>query len=311
MGCRSNQVKPLRIFTPVWGDEHIHRFEIGLVKSMCWPKNKETLTGNVAYWHVFTVPEDMARITQIMERVGHPYQVHGMDPMCQSEDAGARGTALANAGLEIMSACLVDGSLFMTAFSDIVFADGSLEPMFAVAQRHRICVSVPHMRVLPAFLNHLDKPLSNPEMVSLALATAHPTWTDAEIGIRGWIRPLGNQFYGGLSWEKFPGYYLVQHCLPNIWMANIEQADVELIRAQALWGAWDHNFPSKVVEEGRSRVLGSSDAAFMVEVTEHDKGIAPSGGIDPLKPDAFHHDTLDYGKFHGVYRNYVSVFREA
>lgn len=302
-------MKPIRIFTPIWGDEYIHRFERGLLKSLLWPKNRETLTGNIRYWHLFTTPEDMTRLNELVEATGYPFQLHGIDPIALQSPEG-KGAAVTTAATEIMDACVVDGSLFMTAFSDIVFADGSIEPMFALAQRPRVAVTVPHMRVLPDFINLLDHPVQCAEMVTLAMKTAHPMWIDAEFGMKGFVRPVSNQFYGGVSWEKCGNYYLVQHVIPNVWLANIEQSDVELIRKYESWGAYDHNWPGKLIDEHRDRVIGSSDAAFMVEVTEKDKGISPISHINTDHPDAFHQDEYDYGKFHRTYRMCVSVFRE-
>lgn len=305
-------MKPLRIFTPVWGEEHIHRFEHGLFKSLCWPKNKAALEDNVRYWHIFTTPDEMGELEALLIDSGYPYQLHGIDPIAL-EGPQPRSIAITNAATEIMSTCVIDQSIFMPAFTDVIFADGSMEAMFAIAQRPRIGVTVPHMRVLPHFLNLLHEPLSCAEMVTAAMKTAHSTWLDAEVGVKGFFRPVSNQFYGGLSWEKCGNLYLVQHVIPNVWMANIEQSDVNFIRAAGAWGAYDHNWPGKLLEEGRNRYIGSSDAAFMVEITEPtvNKENSYMSTIDMQQPDAFHHDEMDYGKFHKTYRTHISVFREA
>lgn len=302
-------MKPLRIFTPVWGEEHIHRFESGLLKSMLWPQNREILADNIRYWHLFTTIESMPKLEALMTKTGYPFQLHGIDPIAMQGD-GPRAQAILNGGTEIMSACLVDKSIFMTAFTDIVFADGSIEPMLALAQRPRVAVTVPHMRVLPEFLNALDRPRSCAQMVTIAMKYAHVSWRDAEIGIKGMFRSFSNQYMGGLSWEKIGNYYLIQHVIPNVWMANIEQSDIDFLKNAAFWGAYDHNWPGKLLDEDRNRVIGSSDASFMVELTEYDKGISPNTQIDMNQPDAFHHDGLEGRDFHRRYRAHVSVFRE-
>lgn len=295
-------MKPVRIFTAVWGDEHIDCLERGLLTSMQWPRNAEALKGNVIAWHMATVEADAPRVRAIVERAGFPCFIQNMSFM------GMPSESVLVAMHDAMRMCIVEESLLMTTFADIVVGEGSFESMISVAQRKHICVSVPHMRVLPSFLDGLKEPLSNPEMVTRAMKHAHSTWTDGQIGIKGFPKLEGNQYYGGVSWEKINGCYHVQHVIPSVWVANIEASDAEFIMASGGMGSYDHNWPTKLLKEGRNRLIGSSDAAFMVEITPADKNKARLSQIDPEWPDAFHHDTLS--PQHSIYRVFVSVYRE-
>lgn len=301
-------MKPLRIFAPVWGDAHIRQFEMAILKSFGWPENYAALEDNIRSWHIYTMPADEGKLTGLMKRTAQPFQIHFLKPF---SDEKGRLEELTNAGLEVMAACVKDQSLFFTGESDFVFADGSIEPMLALAQRPRVTVTVPHMRVLPPFLDLLDHPVSCSEMVGMAMKHAHPTWTDGQIGIKGFFRTFSNQFYGGLSWERLGNLYLVQHVIPNAWIANIEPSDLEFMKACRVWSAWDHILPSKFIKEGRNRIIGSSDAAFIVEITELNDRNAPGSHIDMKNPDAFYRDAYPNEEHHNAYRMCVSVFREA
>lgn len=300
-------MKPLRIYAPVWGDAHIDQFKRAILKSFAWPRNAEALEGNIKCWHVYTKAADYMKLGTMMEGIGQPYRISVLDSFT---DTTGQTAALCKAGLEVMQACVDDGSLFFTGETDFVFADGSIEPMLSLAQRPRVTVTVPHMRVLPQFLDFLDHPVGCAEMVSLAMRCPHRTWQDAEFGIQGFIRQHSNQYYGGLSWERFGKMYLVQHVIPNAWISNIEPSDLDLMRKYNDWSAWDHRLPSKFIKEGRNRVIGSSDAAFMVEITDPNERNAPNSQINPAKPDAFYRDGWADGEHHEAYRMCVSVFRE-
>lgn len=293
-------MKPVRIFTSVWGEQHIHFLERGLLESVQWPRNLEALESNVVAWNIATSPQDVDRIRELFAKTPFKAEITSMNVgVCP-------GDAVLLALTDAMRTCVLEDTLFMTSFSDIVFGEGTLETMLSLAQRKHLCVSVPHMRVLPNILNHLDRPLTNPQLVTLALQNAHTTWTEAQIGIQGFIRPHSNQFYGGLSWEKIGSNYIVQHVLPSVWIANVRQDDVEFLKNGGGMGAYDHNWPTKLCNEGRSRVIGASDAAFMVEITPEDRNRCPLSIIDQEWPDKFHHDK----KHHDVYRTFYSVFRE-
>ena len=245
-------MKSLRIYAPVWGDAHIQQFEQAILKSFLWPQNAGALEGNIKCWHIYTKPADEAKIAALMDRVGHPFRIELLGTFT---DFTGQTADLCRAGLEVMQACVDDGSLFFTGETDFVFADGSIEPMLSLAQRPGVTVTVPHMRVLPQFLNYLDHPVGCAEMVTLAMKCAHRAWSEAEIGIKGFFRPLSNQFFGGLSWERFGKMYLVQHVIPNAWISNIVQSDLDLMRRVNDWSAWDHRLPSKFIKEGRNRVI--------------------------------------------------------
>lgn len=300
-------MKPLRIYAPVWGNRHIDQFERAILKSFAWPKNAEALEGNIRCWHIYTRAENKAKLSHLMERIGQPFDIRVLDAF---KDTTGQTAALCNAGLEVMQACVDDGSLFFTGETDFVFADGSIETMLSIAQRPRVTVTVPHMRVLPHFLELLDHPVGCAEMVKLAMTCPHRTWLDAEIGVKGFFREHSNQYYGGLSWERSDKMYLVQHVIPNAWISNIEPSDLDLMRKYNDWSAWDHRLPSKFIKEGRNRVIGSSDAAFMVEITSDQERNSPNSQINTAKPDAFYRDDWADGEHHNAYRMCISVFRE-
>jgi len=56
------------------------------------------------------------------------------------------------------------------------------------------------------------------------------------------------------------------------------------------FGNYDHAFGNRLVQEGRQRIIGSSDAAFMVELTPVGVSEGDLQKIDPEYPDNYWQD---------------------
>lgn len=295
-------MKPIRIFTPVWGADHVDWFRRGCLPSLLWPRNHEALKW--ANWDIFTTPADRAEVTSISNPLVAQTTIWDIN----TDKGVSRGRQLLEKVCLTMQRCVDNGELFCLVMPDIIYGDGSWTNMIALAQRPTVCVTAPHMRVLPSILDDhslgmdwiYEGPLTNRHLFCRALRYAHPTWTDAEI-----TKSPGSQFVGGVVWEQTStGMYLVQHRIPNCWVGNIMQSDVDFMRVRDGFGMYDHDWPRKLVTEERSRVIGSSDAAFMVEITPANDNLAPLKELSPIV-DLFHRSDIH----HSVYRQFVSVWR--
>ncbi len=164
-----------------------------------------------------------------------------------------------------------------------------------------MCVAVSHVRVKPTILKEPDFAKSNAHLVAASWRNLHRTWTEAEIG-----RELTNSYIGGVSWRRIrDGLYAVSHRLPTIYLAQVDRSDVEWFENYKVVGAWDHAWPSKVAMEQRQRTIGSSDAAFIAEVTPEFSNIPHCQPRDPDQPDKYWSD-----KAHNfVNRNVAAIFR--
>ena len=286
-------MKKVRIFTPCWGILHAARLQRALVRSLAWPQNAAALKDNVVEWRIFTRQVDAARIKDILAPLGFPITITVID-------VNKQPCPLIDAARSVLRDCRDDGSMFMTAFPDIVFGDGSIRTMMELAQQEESCVIAPHIRVTPNFMPAMTDPMFGPSLVTTALAHAHSTWTEACSK-----RRVSNTFYGGVSWEQIGDLYYVRHSLPNPWIANITASDIEWFDKEPQWGTYDHNWPAKIMDEGRAVIVGSSDAAFIVEVTDQLKNNANLVSLDPQDPDKFYRKE----PHHKDLRSYVTVFR--
>ena len=283
--------RPLRIFTAVWGQQHLEWFENGLVRSLGWPQNKASIQH--AVWSIFAMPSDMDRAKEIASRIlpADKIETHNLISLLQGSLPTAQ-SFLFRALMSAMHECLGDGSQFLMAPPDTVFSEGSIQTLIEVGHPQGTCVAVAHPRVHPSLLTEINdkEPLAGGHMCRLSFLqeNLHRTWVDAEVG-----REMVNSYIAGVSWRRInPSIIAVSHRLPTVYLANFTAADLTYFmhpkrgRPQS-FGYWDHDWPSELTNHGRQRVIGSSDAAFVVEITKPQDNIPPVRHANEFDPTAF------------------------
>ena len=100
---------------------------------------------------------------------------------------------------------------------------------------------------------------------------------------------------------------MVGHLQPTVFLARQNARDYGFFAARPnARGLWDHHWPEILAQDGRLRIIGSSDAFFVAELTDaatHNTELRP---VDPKKPDAFFRE----GEHIRLARTVVSVWRE-
>lgn len=286
----------MRLFSLCWGEPYTTWLEQALLRSLLWPKNHEAISRHATEWNIYTRDNDRERIRSIAERLRVPVQFH---PFAMNNSSGE---TLQPALLDHARNCQQTGQAMFIAPPDTIFGDGTIEAICALGERPGICVAVPHVRVNSGCLGALpDRPLSNPELVDFSWENLHKTWADANATLAN-----TNSILGGVSWRELrKGLYAVTHRLPTCYLANVDASDVEWFARQFETGTWDHTWPAILVKSQRHRVIASSDAAYMVELTQAHENNPPLYPADPNEPDKFFRDL----EHHYVNRNVVAIFR--
>lgn len=287
----------LRIFTGVWGP-YIDTFERGVASSLVWPRNRAAIKG--ATWTICTEEKNFERVNEIRYRAGI---VHGANHRIH----GAQDPTLQFSGYlyEEMKRCIDQKSVFLFALPDYVFGDGTVENLKNLMTEPGLCLGVPSTRVLPSAMDRFQSPHTNSELVSLAFDRGymHQTWRDCEVG-----KPEICSYYSGTHWfEVEPGLITVMHRLPSSYMAQFIESDINFFKGHTSFSAYDHTWPTKLIEEGRQRYIGSSDVAFITEITEANKNCALTLPVAPGGPSLYHRSLLH----HRLNGNIMSVFRKA
>src|SRR5689334_1403507 len=120
-------MKPLRLFTPVWGADHLDWFRRGCVRSLMWPRNREALKG--ASWDIWTTQADRDSVLDIVAPLGI-----APDIGIVNTNAGVnRGHELLQRLMVTWRKCVENGELFCLVMPDIIYGDGSWPVMVEMA----------------------------------------------------------------------------------------------------------------------------------------------------------------------------------
>lgn len=286
----------MRLFSLVWGEPYSTWFEQALVASLLWPKNIEAIRAHATEINIYTRDQDRERLRSIAEELGVPLQFHPF------EFRQSSGETLQPALLDHMRNCQQTGVAMFMAPPDTIFADGAIPAICEVGQARDVCVAVPHVRVnAGSWPPPGGKPFSPAQLVDHAFRNLHPTWRDADARLKN-----TNSRLGGVSWKPIgPSIYAVTHRLPTTYLANLNASDIEWFSRQFETGTYDHTWPAKLVKDQRQRVIASSDAAFIVELTRENENIPPVEMADQSEPDKFWRD-LEHNY---VNRAVVTIFR--
>jgi hypothetical protein len=308
----------LRIYTTLWGQRYLDLFEKTILRSFSWPKNKEAILKEDYTWSFYTTKEDEDKITRMMTDSGFTnlefrrIQVPILKPYGDAQaivgykeekidgNHPHMGLVLLKCFTTEIEECLKQNAKLLLAPPDSIFGDGSIHGILACAKLDHTCVSVPHPRVVDSIFNEL-KPSTNSELVSQSFKHLHKTWEEANADL-----PMINSYVGGVQWQKIgEDLYRVNHRLPTPYLLHFKPHDLEFFNQQICFGTIDHIWPTNLFGEERIRYIGSSDIAFIVEVTARCQNIPPRYPTPPNEPDKFWRNA-----YHNqIYRQVFSVFR--
>ncbi len=298
---------PLRIYTAVWG-KYIDLFEKTILRSFSWPQNNKALLNERVTWSLHTNKKDAPRLIQLCKRIGiENFEITELSTELEGSHPDIGAILLGQFKGEIKR-CLDTNSRLLMAPPDSIFGDGTLHALFKMGSQEGVCVAVPHPRTLPTIFDYpsrlcasLEDALTNPELVTETFNNLHKTWSEAEVGF-----DKINSYVGGVCWRKIsPGLYSVQHRLPTNYLIHFIQSDLQFFEAQICFGAIDHLWPTKLIQEERERVIGSSDVAFICEVTEKNQNVPPNYPYLKKEPDRFWRNA----PHNSVFRQFDVIFR--
>lgn len=284
----------IRFLVICYGQDFSWLLENVAVKSLLQPRNKSVIPSD----SVVALYTDDDRNASIASPLGRVEQnpIEGTEPAVIWQNIIVREIAL----------CIEQAATLIVVSPENYWGDGSLENLLAVAGDQNVCVAAPHPRVdKNKFLEVLPSQASNAELVKRSMANLHPSWVNSNIE----LDQVGSG-YSGVSWKTIsPGMYAVSHLMPNCWLARFVLDDLRYFRnviSGGSKGLWDHFWPERLAVTGRQRVIGSSDAFFVAELTPAESHNVPMHAVSPSDYTVFHRSS---GQITAM-RNVVSIWRE-
>lgn len=190
-------------------------------------------------------------------------------------------------------------SLFINP--DLFFGDGSLKHLLAYKFKNDMCLAALHMRVdyngFQERIKMIKGNISNPQLVIIAMDCLHKSWGESFTS-----EDTNNSNASGSAIQKV-GYNLwaITFRIPTVYLAKFTKDDLDNLSA---FDHWDHEWPSRLMDQNRYKFIGSSDMFFAVELTKTDMNI-PTVEHYRLWNDDFH-----VTKRHGeTNRHFLAIVR--
>lgn len=257
----------MRLLTTCWGDNHIEMFKNACLKSMSWRDNAHDLEILDSTWNIYTDEHNVESLKSYCEsQINIKFNVESTTKLRAYTDQ------VQSAFIKQIEECLKEDEPLLLAPPDTIFAEGSVIGLYMAGREKNSVVMSPHPRVLPKITESLNSAYNKPhDMVKKAWEYLHDSWVHAEDGHHD-----QSSYVGGVTWKKNQNLIYVKHLLPTPYLINFTAEDLEYFKSAISVGHIDHQWPSDIlIPRGRQRYLASSDAAFMVEITDEDKNIPP------------------------------------
>lgn len=256
-----------QILTVLWGNPYLDWFLKGSLRSLAYYKNKEAIENSCSIWNIFCDDNQIPTIEEATKLIFPKVKFNIQSTAHLRAFIDQHQSAMCFQ----IDACLKAKERLLFVPPDTVFANGSVPAMMKAGREPKSCVAVAHPRVLPEFLPEMLGHSGDPEhLVYTAWKNLHQSWSDAEVG-----HPRQNSFEGGVRWEELSeNLYSITHHLPTVYFADFTEEDAMYFKTCIGFGNWDHLWPSDIlIRQVRQRFIGSSDAAFICEITQREKNI--------------------------------------
>lgn len=285
-----------RFFCFVYGDWHVSLLERILVRSLSQSRNRKAIPPESVI-SLYSDQQSMAAASTALDALAiveeHIVAIDSDSELLQQRLFSQE-----------IQTCFEQGATLIVLCPDNFWGDGSLANLLLIAGEQDACIAAPHVRVdQDKFLGAMGEgELDNPSLVALAMRTLHPSWIEADAS-----QDESNSYFTGISMRAIGnGLYAVSHRLPTVWLARFTKEDVEFFhRNLGIRGLWDHHWPAQLVASKRQRVIGSSDAVFIAELTPSTTHRTQLNKTDPKAPDRYCAPSLHAG----VNRNVTAIWR--
>jgi hypothetical protein len=273
-----------------WGHKYLEYFDECCLRSLLQSGNLPELInkGYQIRFSVHTIDEDRAKIENILK-----YQIDKvslqsfikLEVRSYKSSKGLKEKAL----LAIIEESIRERSMVLNATADVFYGNHSIHNIVSANMDRGLCIAGPMFRInADKFRFHLKN--NNTEINNRELANHMFKFLNPDLKYSD-ISKLNTSRATGLATQKIDNEtYLLTSRFPTIHLANFSEGDLCYFKRRP-FEDWDHRWPSKLMAEGRYKMIGSSDTFLCVEATEHYENkneMAEVGNDDYHTNDSFH-----------------------
>ncbi len=258
------QKDALFVWVPVWGEKHIKWFFEYTLPSLLTSANLPLVSKDKKikiYFYTKDVDESLIINYMKVNSCEFNYCV-----IKESYFIDMARSLMSNFMIHILNECIQKNALLLIAQPDLVFSDGSVSNLVKLSDGKGVSISVAHPRVSIDKLKKNDVDILSLSknvtlMVKTALDYAHDTllYADEAIDV--------NNTMSGIATRKLPSGLAVIHNLPAVYLCSPIQDDLTFFLRRPDFNIIDKAWPHLLFRQSRLKVIGSSDIAFLIELT--------------------------------------------
>jgi hypothetical protein len=285
----TDRKKILFVFVPMWGSQYVDLFFEYTMPSLMQSKNFPDISSNnkriIICFYTKSIDAELIKRKMNNYNCGYEYKIYND---YYFKDLG-RGLML-NFFIHMLEKCVSNNALMLLALPDFIYSNGSISNLFKLSDGKGVSVAVPHPRVSYECIeegkinikNLLKSGISSSMLVKMAGQCKHSSFSFSDELMDK------NSTSDGISTRKLNYNCLaVTHNLPNVCLLSPIKDDVSFFKRRISFNDIDHLWPNMLLRQSRLKVVGSSNIAFMIELTyDNDK-------IPKLRSDNKFNDQYD------------------
>lgn len=268
----------LAFYTIIYGDEYwFNLFEKFLIPSLLQPGNLPALNrmGVDIEYYIYSLERFSDRVAEVIRKTGLDQHATLRFRFGQPEDESSiafQNSMGVSALIDQAKVGLRDDRRSILCAPDFVYGNGSIFNQVNLRCQPGTCLGSTLVRCLDTALceriETVGFPISQRELVTAALRTLHVDLLDArvELGAR-------NSYYTGASLQSLGDCLYTQTTrTPTVAVADFVESDLRFFEFHKDFRSFDRDWPGKLINEGRFKLVGGSDVSFLAEMTPAKKG---------------------------------------
>jgi len=248
----------------VWGEQHIDLFFKFTLPSLLEANNLPLVSINKeVQFYFYTKDADVDVIETRMKMLAPSYN---FTIVAESFFDDMARDMMSNYLIHMLDCCIKNNALLLIAQPDLIFSNGTVNNLVKLSDGKGVSIAVAHPRV--SFESFMSKKIdikniseNSLDMVKAALTSQHNTLIHAD------ETSDINSTLMGISTKKMSNGLAVIHNLPAPYLCSPIKDDLVFFKRRCEFNIVDKHWPNLLFRQSRLKIIGSSDLAFIMELT--------------------------------------------
>jgi len=170
---------------------------------------------------------------------------------------------------QTIQTCIDEDAIMVLVMPDTIWGKGSIYNSIKCMEGKNINIAIPHLRAVPLEKWQNKTPTCR-ELVEYCFESPHDSF------IKSFDNVDKNSSWAGISARKLTDkIYTLNHSLPTTYICKFTPLDLRFWEYNMDFGNYDRAWLAMLMRDERLKVIGSSDLAFCVELTDADQNVPP------------------------------------